>query len=145
LKTLYCQFLKSGTSGEYEGLALLREHIHVVKAPPFKGFLSELSPEEKAKATEEQRQLFAEVVTLTQSGEYDLVIMDEAVVAYNFGILAIAEVQEFIKGRPEKVELVFTGRDAPQELIDLADYVSEIVKIKHPYDRGVKIRKGIEY
>lgn len=145
LRILYCQFLKSGNSGEHEGLALLKDRLRVVKSLPLKGFIANLQPEEREKVFQEQRQLFAEIVNLAMTGEYDLVILDEAVVAYDLGILPAQEVQGFIKGRPENMELVFTGRSASPELIDLADYVSEVVKVKHPYDQGIGMRKGIEY
>lgn len=144
-RILYCQFLKSGNSGEHKGLARLQDLVHVIKAPPLKGFLSNLSEAEQEEDGRQQRELFSEAVRQALAGEYDLVIMDEAVVAYVLGILPADEVISFIKNRPEKMELVFTGRDAPPELIDLADYVSEVVKVKHPYDRSIKMRKGIEY
>lgn len=145
LTVLYCQFLKSGNSGEHEGLSLLKDHVTVIKSQPLKGFIFNMKPEERDKVYQEQRQLFTEVIAETQKAEYDLVILDEAVIAYNMGILPAEEVKTFITGRPEKMELVFTGRGATEDLIDLADYVSEVVKIKHPYDQGIGMRKGIEY
>ena len=145
LKIIYCQFLKSGSSGEYEGLGLLKKQLTLVKAPPVKGFLPHMQPEERERVHREQRQLFADTVDQAINGEYDLAILDEAVIAYELGILPKEEVLKFIKERPEKMELVFTGRNAPAELIGLADYVSEVVKVKHPYDQGIGMRKGIEY
>jgi cob(I)alamin adenosyltransferase len=145
LKILYCQFLKSGNSGEHQALVRLQDLVQFVKAPPLKGFFNDLAAGERERVCGEQRRLFTEVAELAMTGEYDLLIMDEAVVAYNLGILRTQEVEDFIKGRPEKLELVITGRGASEHLIALADYVSEIVKVKHPYDRGIKMRKGIEF
>jgi cob(I)alamin adenosyltransferase len=144
-RILYCQFLKSGDSGEHEALNLLNERLTVVHSKPVKGFLAKMLQEEQEEVQLEQRKLFEKVVFQAASGEYDLVILDEAIPALNEGILSQEQVGAFIKERPENVELVFTGRGAPAELIELADYVSEIVKIKHPYDQGVPMRKGIEY
>ncbi|ODA43098.1 cob(I)yrinic acid a,c-diamide adenosyltransferase [Desulfosporosinus sp. BG] len=79
------------------------------------------------------------------SGEWDLIIMDEIMAAVNCGYLPLKEVVELVKTKPLKLELVLTGRDAPLKLIELADYVSEITARKHPMEKGVMAREGIEY
>ncbi|KUO59416.1 MAG: hypothetical protein APF84_07595 [Gracilibacter sp. BRH_c7a] len=144
-KILYCQFLKSGDSGEYKGLDLFNDNLTVIKSQPVRGFIWNMQPEERERICQEQSDLFAKVVSQAETGEYNLVILDEAVLAYELGILKTEEVQRFIQNRPQTLELVFTGRGNSQDLIALADYVSEIVKIKHPYDQGIEMRKGIEY
>jgi cob(I)alamin adenosyltransferase len=78
------------------------------------------------------------------SGEYDIVVLDEANVAIWFGLLTIEEVLAFLDLRPEGVEVVLTGRRAPQALIDRADLVTEMCEIKHYYAQGVTARNGIE-
>lgn len=78
-------------------------------------------------------------------GKFDIVILDEANVAMHLGLLPVRELIEVLRNRPPQVEVVLTGRHAPQEVIDLADLVTEMREIKHPYARGVKARKGIEY
>jgi cob(I)alamin adenosyltransferase len=78
-------------------------------------------------------------------GGYDLVILDELNVAIGMGLLELEEAMEVVKGRREGVEVVVTGRNAPQPLIDMADYVTEFVARKHPFDRGVHARKGVEF
>jgi cob(I)alamin adenosyltransferase len=79
------------------------------------------------------------------SGNYDLVVLDEVNVAVNFKLIELDEVVRLIGDKPRNVELILTGRYADARLIELADLVTEMVKIKHPYDKGVKARKGIEY
>jgi len=79
------------------------------------------------------------------SGNYNLVILDEVNVAVNFKLIELDEVVRLIGDKPRNVELILTGRYADARLIELADLVTEMVKIKHPYDKGVKARKGIEY
>ena len=79
------------------------------------------------------------------SGNYDLVVLDEVNVAVNFKLIELDEVVRLIGDKPQNVELILTGRYADAKLIELADLVTEMVKIKHPYDKGVKARKGIEY
>jgi cob(I)alamin adenosyltransferase len=78
-------------------------------------------------------------------GEADIVVLDEINVALNLRLISVEEVLELIKGKPEHVELVLTGRNAPREIIQAADLVTEMIEIKHPYNAGFKARKGIEY
>ena len=77
--------------------------------------------------------------------KYDLLILDEINISLRDGFLKIGEVIPLLTAKPAGLELVLTGRGADSELIKLADLVSNIQKIKHPYDKGVKRRKGIEY
>jgi len=82
---------------------------------------------------------------LVSSGEWDLVVLDEVCVALGFKMLDTGEVEELIKGKAPKTELVLTGRYCPEELFELADYVTEMREIKHPYRRGTLARRGVEY
>lgn len=82
---------------------------------------------------------------IVQSNEYDLVILDEINVAVDYKLIPLEEVVELIKRKPPCVELVLTGRYAPREIIELADYVTEMRELKHPYQKGILARKGIEY
>ena len=79
------------------------------------------------------------------SGEYDLVILDEINVAIDFGLVDADDVAELLRGNPEKTDIVLTGRNAPKSLLDMADLVSEMKEIKHPYRQGITARKGVEY
>lgn len=76
---------------------------------------------------------------------YDLLIMDEIIISVRDGYITEDRLVEFIRNKPQTLELVITGRGATQRLIELADYVSNIQKIKHPYDKGIFSRKGIEF
>jgi cob(I)alamin adenosyltransferase len=78
------------------------------------------------------------------SGEYDLIILDEAIVAIYFKLIRTEELIEFIKIKPENVELILTGRYCPEELIELADLVTEMKEVKHYYQKGITSRRGIE-
>jgi cob(I)alamin adenosyltransferase len=79
------------------------------------------------------------------SGDYDLVVLDEVTYPINWGWIALDDVLGAISGRPENVNLILTGRDAPAQLIEAADTVTEMVKVKHAFDRGVMARRGIDY
>ncbi len=80
-----------------------------------------------------------------ESGQYDLVILDEVNVAADFGLVPVGEVAGIVRARPRHVEVVLTGRYAPKEFIDMADLVTEMNETRHFYSKGVKARKGIEY
>ena len=80
-----------------------------------------------------------------RGGEADLLVLDEALGACAAGLLEEARLLELLAGRPEGLEVVLTGRDPSQALLDAADYVTEMRPIKHPYERGVPARPGIEY
>ena len=79
------------------------------------------------------------------SGDYDLVILDELTYAVSFGWVDVADVVAAIEGRAPRTNVVVTGRDAAPELVEVADTVTEMRKVKHAYDRGIVARKGIEY
>jgi cob(I)alamin adenosyltransferase len=78
-------------------------------------------------------------------GEHELVVLDEVTYPINWGWLDGKTVVDAIAARPPRVNVVLTGRDAPAELIELADTVTEMVKVKHAYDRGIKARRGIDF
>jgi cob(I)alamin adenosyltransferase len=79
------------------------------------------------------------------SGHYDLLILDELTYAVKYGWVAVDEVVDGVVGRSPKTNVVITGRDAPDELIEVADTVTEMRKVKHAFDQGIKAKKGIEF
>lgn len=80
-----------------------------------------------------------------QNDEYNLIILDEANIAIDMGFIDLNEVIDVLKNKPEEMEIVLTGRNAKQEIIDIAHLVSEIKPVKHYWDTGIAARKGIEY
>ena len=79
------------------------------------------------------------------AGEHELVVFDEVTYPINWGWISGEEVAAAIRDRPERVNVVVTGRDAPTELIEVADTVTEMVKVKHAYDKGIRARRGIDF
>jgi cob(I)alamin adenosyltransferase len=79
------------------------------------------------------------------SGDYDLVLLDEVTYPMTWGWIPTEEVVRVIRERPAYVNVVATGRDAPPELVEAADTVTEMRKVRHAYDRGVRARRGIDY
>lgn len=91
------------------------------------------------------QQAWAHARTVIEAGEHQLVILDEITYPMNWGWIDGAEVIEVLAGRPAAVSVVVTGRDAPPELIEIADTVSEVRKIKHAFDAGLLARRGLDY
>lgn len=94
---------------------------------------------------EQARQALAAAREAIFSDNYDVVVLDEINVAVAFGLIPLDEVMALIRDKPPGVELILTGRKAHPELVRVADLVTECLKIKHPYDRGIGSRRGIEY
>ena len=79
------------------------------------------------------------------SGDYDLLILDELTYAVKYGWVPASEVVDGVRSRAPRTNVVITGRDAPEELIEVADTVTEMCKVKHAFDQGITAKKGIEY
>jgi len=127
--------------GEQKALALLPN----VTVSRF-GKLDFVDPRNiKEEEREEARKALAASKEAIHSGAYDMVVLDEINIASAWGLIPVEEVLELIKTKPEGVELILTGRYADRRLIEAADLVTEMVEIKHPYQKGIKARKGFEY
>ena len=118
------QFLKGRESGEMRILAGLAE---------------------RAKTLVMSNRNIESAYTMAVSGRAELVILDEVCAAWREDLVNHALVEKFIKERPDGVELVLTGRNPPSEFLEAADYATEFVKVRHPFDRGLGAREGIEY
>lgn len=82
---------------------------------------------------------------LIEKGDYDLLILDEITVALDFDLIPLQRVVDLLENKPDSLELILTGRSCPKELFEKADLISTINEIKHPYQKGVEARKGIEF
>jgi cob(I)alamin adenosyltransferase len=100
-----------------------------------------VKPEER----EQANQALKEAQRALLSSEYDLVVLDELNVAVAWKLVGLEEVIELIEKKPENVELIITGRYADKKLIELADLVTEMTEVKHPYQKGITSRRGIDY
>ncbi|MBI3008226.1 MAG: cob(I)yrinic acid a,c-diamide adenosyltransferase [Candidatus Omnitrophica bacterium] len=149
LKVCIFQFLKSKrlTSGEVESAKRLSPKLKVVRFNQTHPIF--LSPKDRQDSIQSLKSSISsalkEVGKVLSSGRYDLVILDEVVNAVSEKYLDVQALVGLIDSRPEEVEMVLTGRNAPEEIIRMADYVTEMRDVKHPYKRGIKARKGIEW
>lgn len=143
-RVLLAQFLKGRPSGE---IAMLEQlpRITVLHGTTSDKFPWEMTEEEKASARSNDDMLLEEARKEAASGAYDLLVLDEALDACNIGLLDEGALLSLICNRPEKLELVLTGSGPSEELLATADYVTEMHKVRHPFDRGVEARRGIEY
>jgi cob(I)alamin adenosyltransferase len=101
--------------------------------------------QDRERDTQVAREAWAFCQTLIERDEHDLLIFDEINVALSLGYLDVAEVVEALRHKPEKMHIILTGRDAPQELMDIANLVTEMREIKHPFNAGIYAQKGIEF
>ena len=99
----------------------------------------------KKKEREQARQALEAARKAIASGDYDLVVLDEINIAVAWKLLGVEEVLRLIEEKPEKVELILTGRNADERLIERADLVTDMVEIKHPFQKGIRARRGIDY
>jgi cob(I)alamin adenosyltransferase len=145
MRVVMVQFLKGIQTGEMDSLKALGPNFALHRGTQLKKFTWQMNEIEKAQTAAQQNNIFEYAVDCAMRGACDLLILDEVLGAVSSGMLKKGSLLEFIRSKPEDLELVLTGRGADGELIELADYVSEIKAVKHPADKGIKGRKGIEY
>ena len=136
------RFLKTEDSGEVEGLRRL-EQVTVIPLEKSFGFVWNMTKEEKQEAAAYYRTIWEQAEQAGRDGT-DLLVLDELMAAWKYEFVDRERVLFFLRHLPKGLEVVLTGRDAPGELEDMADYITEMKKIRHPFDRGVAAREGIE-
>lgn len=139
-RVFIAQFLKSGEYSEHKALAQFSDHL-TIKTYGRNVFIKGEPEEEDRRLAQEGYQEIAEIVA---SGQYRLVILDEANVAVYYDLITVDQILDLIDRRTEGVELLITGRYAHSRLIERADLVTEMREIKHYFDRGIKARVGVE-
>lgn len=141
-RVLFLQFLKGQDSGE---IHILKNIPSVtVKRGDCAKFTFQMTEQEKQAVTDFQNKMLSDAVRDVQDGTYDLLILDEILSAVNTNTVSEPLVQDLLTHKPERLELVMTGHNPKDYMMAQADYVTEMRKIKHPYDRGITARKGIE-
>ncbi len=143
-RVMLVQFLKNGRSGEIEALKHLPQ-VSVVVAPQIDKFTCNMSLQEKEETRGYHQALFNACKAAAFKGELDLLVLDEVLDAINTKLLDEEELLSFLRAKPRTLEVVLTGRQPSAEMLELADYISEIRCCRHPYQKGIAARKGIEY
>ena len=138
---VFTQFFKDGGSAEIAMLQRL-ENIHVMHCKTVPGRFRNMTEAQKAQARDDYSRHFEGVLSAAPSA--GLLVLDEIIPACGCGVICEARLLEFLTGKPAELEVVLTGRNPSARLLAAADYVTEMKKIRHPFDRGVPARPGVE-
>ena len=139
------QFLKNWKCGEHSSFSHL-PNVAFFKGKTSKGkFIHEMSDDEKQETKKAQDECIKSAAALVENGKCDVLILDEVIDAQSLGVIDPDIIEEIVYNKPQMLELVITGHCPETRLLEHADYVTEMVKRKHPYDKGIKARQGIEF
>lgn len=143
-KVLLVRFLKNDSSGELAAFLQIPQ-IEVFPCERSFGFVFNMNAKQKEEASRFFHEYFQNACRQAVSDAVDVVIFDELMAACNYGMVPEAEIVNFLAARPETMEVVMTGRNPTPALMEAADYISEVRMVRHPYQKGVPAREGIEY
>ncbi len=144
MRVLMLQFIKgSWNYGELDAAAALSENF--VIRPMGRGFIKVGGAETDPEDVRLIRECWAEAVRAMESGEWDMVILDEILYAVGYGLLDPEEIAAALEARPPLLHVILTGRNAHPRLVEAADTVTEMAERKHAYTKGVVAQRGIEY
>lgn len=143
-QVLLVQFLKGWDSGELHALKRFPE-ITVIRGDASNKFIFQMNEDEKKLVYKQYNQNLTLAAGMLKEERFRMLILDEVMAAWNNNLLDRQLLLAILKNRPSNVEIVMTGQNPPEELTNFADYISQICKQKHPYDRGMQARKGIEF
>lgn len=144
-RVVIVQFLKNWKCGEHSSIELI-SNITLLQGKTTAGkFIHEMSNEEKAETRSLQEQSLTKALELIKSGQCDILVLDEIIDAIDMGVLDEKLFNDAVYGKPDSLELIITGHNPDGKLLGHADYVTEMIKRKHPFDKGINARKGIEY
>jgi len=145
-KVLILQFIK-GTmkTGEIYSLEYLKPYIEIKQLGT--GFIRyrDGKPQITDKDVRNAKESFDYSKEMILSNKYDLIILDEIINVVNFGLIDVCELKNILLNKPENLSVILTGSNAPEELISIADTVTEMKSLKHAFDKGTKAVKGLEY
>jgi len=144
LKVCMVQFLKSGDTGELHSVEKLKPLFEIYRFERERGFFWTLSAEEKQELKKDIDKGFEFIRSVVTEKKCDILIIDELLGVLGNKLLAVDEVMELLKSKPDTMEVIITGRNVPDEIAELADLVTEMREVKHYFNKGVPAREGIE-
>jgi cob(I)alamin adenosyltransferase len=139
------QFLKSGKTGELESIDSLKPYFQIFRFEKPRGFFWTLNEAEKEELKQEVKEGLNFSENVLKEGLCDILILDEIMGALKNELLSESDILGLIENKPDNIEIIMTGRNVPQAIIDKADLVTEMKDIKHYFNNGVQAREGIEY
>lgn len=144
----FAQFMKGNDTGELHVLENLSA-VTVLRSKKNFGFYQSMSGKDKEELTDIHNKILDRLLEIAENRKCDMVVLDEVTYPVRWKMLNMAKLQRLMDmgktGVPGEIELVLTGRDAEKKLWDAADYITDMTCVRHPFDRGVKARKGIEF
>lgn len=143
-KVLFAEFMKDGSACEIQILKQL-PGVEVTYLEQNFGFVFAMTEVEKENAKAAYTKLWNQVTEMVSNGSYDMLVVDEFMSAYEYDFIPKESALDFLKNRKGMLEVVLTGRHPEKEIQEIADYITEAKKIKHPMEQGIPARKGIEY
>ncbi len=139
------QFLKGGPSGELNTVKKLEPDFQIFRFEKDRGFFWTLSDGEKEELAGEIREALDFVRKVFREESCNILILDEIMGVIHNNLISEEEVCDLIRSKPEKMELILTGRDVPQSIKEMAHLVTEMRLVKHPFEQGIGAREGIEW
>lgn len=143
-RVLFVQFMKGGKSAELEILRNL-SNVTVLRCDEKFPFYQKMTPEQKVERARLHNQMLEQIEQAVQADGYEMLVLDEVTYSYTWQLLdcdRLRRILETVKGR---LEIVCTGRNPDAFFLEHADYITEMKCVRHPFERGVKARKGVEY
>lgn len=144
MNVVIVQFLKGSHTCELDSLKKL-PNITVLRNEKDYGFVNNMTAEQLEQVTSEHNKNLDEALKLIATGKCDMLILDEVTYVYEIGLADKTKIDHLLTDTPDGLELVITGRNPNKLFIDNADYMTEMKQIKHPFEKGISARKGIEY
>lgn len=144
LKVCMVQFLKGGDTGELHSVEKLHPLFKIFRFEKERGFFWTLSDQEKHELKEDIDRGFEFIKKVAANNECDILIIDELLGVLSNGLLEVNEAVELLKTKPDTMEIIITGRNVPEEILEIADLVTEMKEIKHYFRSGIPAREGIE-
>lgn len=141
---IFLQFLKGGVSHEIDVLTQI-SGITVFRNTKEFGFINTLTPAEITELTFMHNNNLSKALNLVKDGKCDMLILDEICAAYELNVIDKSMVSSLIQNKPSNLELILTGRNPAGLFLEYADYITEMKKIRHPFDKNIMAREGIEY
>jgi len=143
LNVLMCQFLKSMHTGELNIINKI-DNFKIIRSSEKFPFYKNMTEKQKYDITQIHNDILSKAISLCENNMCDLLILDEVINAYNFNLIDKNKLTYFLKQKNKNIEIALSGRNPKKELIEIADYITKMDKIKHPYDKNIMARYGIE-
>ncbi len=144
MNVVIAQFLKGSATGEILQLEKI-DGVRIFRLTNELPFTFQMTENQKKEALYMHNRIFQKAIHFVGTGYCDMLILDELCSAIETELIDVKQIKEFLAKLPNHIEVIITGRNPPDYILNLAEYVTEMKLIKHPYDKGIQARIGIEY